>query len=230
MNDWADIWGFEGLYVIYKTGKIKSFLNGERWLKCSVDENGWRAVSLTKDGEVFYYKVHRLVAYHFIPNPNNYSGVGVVKYKDDCSVENVQWVENAQDRKAPRKFLIEHYENTKHGFYPMQKMLHKYFITQDISHIEYIFNRSYQKWLGHIIKITEYKPAAEDILHDCYEYFLDAINEGRFRIDRCYVDYAPDTFIFAIVRNQACNWLRRKREVLIDEFYYEGINEQQEDN
>lgn len=226
MNNWKDIEGFEGLYVIFDSGEIKSFLNGERWLKCSAGDNGWRCVTLTKNGEEFYYKLHRLVAYHFLDNPNNWSGVRCIKYKDDCSVDNLKWVENAQDRKAPREYLIEHYEKVKGDFYPMQKMLHKYFLTQDVTHIEYIFNRSYKKWLGHIIKITQDKPAAEDVLNNCYEYFLDSINEGRFRIDKCFVDYAPDTWMFAIVRHQACNWLRRDRTLLIDNIFYdEEFNE-----
>lgn len=221
VEQWKDIEGFEGVYVIFNTGKIKSFIRGERWLKCREGDNGWRSVVLTKDGELFNYKLHRLVAYHFLDNPNDWSGVRCIKHKDDCSVTNVEWVENAQDRKAPREFLLNHYEETKNEFYPMQKMMHKYFITGDGSYISYIFTRSYDKWLGYIIKNIKNKPEAQDLLQDCYGYFTDAIDEGRFRIDRCFVDYAPDTFIFAIIKNQVCNWHKKDKKILVGDFWEE---------
>ncbi len=219
---WKDIRKYQGLYQVSNTGFIKT-LRYNRILKDAVNDMGWRGISLRKNQENKYFMVHKLVAKAFIPNPNGWSGVAVKKYKTDCSVPNLRWVENAQDRKAPREELIAHYESCDQSkWWPLQKMLYKYFITQDSSHIEYIFKRSYKKWYGHLLKLTHDEPAAQDILQDCYFYFMEAIDSGRFRIDRCFVDYAPDSFIMRIVRNQGCNWLKSDKPVLIDQYFYDG--------
>jgi len=224
MEEWKEIEGFEGLYKVSNQGYIYSYVS-KKTITGYVNNMGWKWVDLKKNGESKYLMVHKLVAQHFVPNPNNYSGVRTKKGKTNCHYKNLEWYCNAQDNKAPRHVLIEHYKNIEQGeWWPLQKMLYKFFITQDSSHIEYIFKRANKGWYGFVLKITHDEHAAQDILQDCYEMFLDAINEGRFRIDRCYIDYAPDTYIMAIIKNQACNWKRDrfKSSPLIDEYFYEG--------
>ena len=54
--------------------------------------NGYEHVLLKKEGKQFHYKIHRLVAIAFIPNPNNYP---FVNHKDENkqnnNVENLEW-------------------------------------------------------------------------------------------------------------------------------------------
>lgn len=47
----------------------------DRYLKYTTKENGYLQVHLTKNGKRKAYYIHRLVAKHFIPNPNNYTQV-----------------------------------------------------------------------------------------------------------------------------------------------------------
>lgn len=99
---WADIAGYEGYYKVSNDGEVKSVRRvvkrgsnykpvEERLLKLG-NNHGYRTVALSKNGKVFYYQVHRLVAVAFIPNPNNLS---CVNHKDEnpannC-VNNLEW-------------------------------------------------------------------------------------------------------------------------------------------
>lgn len=96
MENWKDIIGFEGLYQVSDLGRVKSFYNGkERVLVGVKNTNGYLKVGLWKDGKVKQYRVHRLVAEAFIPNPY---GLPEVNHKDECktnnAVSNLEWCDN----------------------------------------------------------------------------------------------------------------------------------------
>jgi len=80
---WKDIKGYEGLYQISDSGEVKSMnynhTNNEKLLKLRT-KKGYLEVSLSKNGKQKFYLVHRLVAMHFLDNPNNYS---IVNHKDE---------------------------------------------------------------------------------------------------------------------------------------------------
>lgn len=70
-KEWRDIKGYEGLYKISSNGEIYSSISGkERKLKIS-KSNGYVLIDLYKDGVGKWFRVHRLVAEAFVPNPNN---------------------------------------------------------------------------------------------------------------------------------------------------------------
>lgn len=88
---WKDIEGYEGLYQVSNTGKVRS-LNYRRTgktkvMKPSTDKDGYKCVNLRKNGKRMY-KVHRLVAITFIPNPNNWPQVN---HKDEDKTNNAVW-------------------------------------------------------------------------------------------------------------------------------------------
>lgn len=92
----VDIKGYEGLYQISNLGRIKSLLFGkEKILKGSKDKDGYLKIILCKEEKHKTYKVHRLVATAFIPNPNGYR---CVNHKDEDKanncVENLEWCSN----------------------------------------------------------------------------------------------------------------------------------------
>lgn len=89
---WKDIEGFEGLYTISNTGLIKSYLfKVPRPLKPSL-ARGYKKVTLSLNGKLFYETVHRLVAQAFIQNPENKP---CVNHKDgnklNNHVNNLEW-------------------------------------------------------------------------------------------------------------------------------------------
>lgn len=101
---WVDIKGFEGLYQISDKGNIRSYpktivrKNGvpayihERIIKPTSINSGYKIINLHKDGELYHFLIHRLVALHFIPNPNGYE---FVNHKDEDKhnnvVSNLEW-------------------------------------------------------------------------------------------------------------------------------------------
>ena len=101
---WKDINGFEGYYQISNYGRIRSLdrliirsdgnplpLKG-RILKQNLKKSGRLQIMLTKNSVYKVYQVHRLVAEHFIPNPNNWPEVN---HKDENPlnnhVDNLEW-------------------------------------------------------------------------------------------------------------------------------------------
>lgn len=108
MNEiWIDIKGFEGLYKISNKVNIKSLsreysagVNGhkvirkEKMLKQFPNKKtGYMQVTLIdKNGKHYLKYVHRLMAEHFIPNPNNLPEVNHInENKQDNRVENLEY-------------------------------------------------------------------------------------------------------------------------------------------
>lgn len=99
----VDIKGYEGLYKISNRGdvislsKISGFLKlRERIMTPTVKANKYLDVKLIKNKISKHFYVHRLVAEHFIPNPNN---LPQVNHKDNNpannNVDNLEWCDNS---------------------------------------------------------------------------------------------------------------------------------------
>lgn len=99
--------GFEGYYEVDCFGRVYGLDrviyvddNGRKYekpvsakkLSQTVKSNGYKVVTLTKDGVSKAFYVHRIVAEAFIPNPNN---LPMVNHKDEDRannfVENLEW-------------------------------------------------------------------------------------------------------------------------------------------
>lgn len=83
---WKDITGYEGLYQVSNLGRVKSLKNDkEKILKPAISSKGYLFVNLYKQQKTTHYKVHRIVAKAFIPNPNN---LPQVNHKDEDKTNN----------------------------------------------------------------------------------------------------------------------------------------------
>lgn len=86
---WKDIVGYEGLYQVSNTGLVKNHKG--KVLVLHEDRNYLKA-KLFKNGKQSTLRVHRLVAFAFIPNPLNLSDVN---HKDlntrNNAVSNLEW-------------------------------------------------------------------------------------------------------------------------------------------
>ena len=96
-EEWRDIKGYEGLYQISNLGRVKSLRNNhgqfrEKILKTCSNKLGYSYINLYKEGKNKKCLVHRLVALHFIPNPNNYKEINHKdENKQNNRVENLEW-------------------------------------------------------------------------------------------------------------------------------------------
>lgn len=107
-EQWKDIVGYESMYQISNLGRVKSLpriinrvLNGrqsnykvnQNITIGSLDKNNYRTVGLYNRGISTAFKVHRLVAFHFVDGcqpglqVNHKNGV-----KEDNNANNLEWV------------------------------------------------------------------------------------------------------------------------------------------
>ena len=86
-----DVVGYEGLYAVTSCGRVWSYRN-ERFLTPGHDKDGYFQVNLYKNGKRKTYKVHRLVAETYLPNPENLSQIN---HKDENKtnncLQNLEW-------------------------------------------------------------------------------------------------------------------------------------------
>ena len=115
MEIWKDIQNYEGLYQVSNLGRVKSLPKtwvGYKGGLCKhngfvitpqSNRQGYKATYLSKNGIKQRFSIHRLVAYHFVENLNNYPIVNHLNgIKDDNKAENLQWCTSSQNNKHAR--------------------------------------------------------------------------------------------------------------------------------
>ena len=102
-EEWRSVIGYEGLYEVSSCGQIKSLRKGALLTPHKI--NGYYVIRLCKNGKSKNYKIHRLVAEAFIPNPENKPEVDHIDTnKRNNMVENLRWVTRQENCDNPRTF------------------------------------------------------------------------------------------------------------------------------
>lgn len=94
---YKSITDYEGIYSISHKGNVR---NDKRKtiLKPCLDNHGYYIITLSKNGDRKTFKIHRLIAIHFIDNPENKQFVDHIDIdKTNNSISNLRWVTRSEN-------------------------------------------------------------------------------------------------------------------------------------
>lgn len=95
---WKDVVGYEGLYKVSNLGNV---INKHGYIRKSyLHKLGYVHITLCKNCYHLTYKIHRIVASAFIPNPNSLPCINHKNgIKTENYVENLEWITYADNSK-----------------------------------------------------------------------------------------------------------------------------------
>lgn len=114
---WKDIKGYEGLYEVSNLGRIKSLKRNKIITPKLI--HSYFSVILYNKKNYRNFRIHRLVAQAFIPNPNNYPQVNHIDgNKLNNNLENLEWCTQSHNMKEayriglekPKKIKVNQYD------------------------------------------------------------------------------------------------------------------------
>ena len=120
MEEWKIIEDFPN-YMVSNMGRVKSlrkkiiYQTNNRWGKCKCEKiyeekilknylskRGYYVVNLSQNSKSTQFKIHKLVATAFIPNPENKPQIDHINTdRTDNRVENLRWVSNKENMNNP---------------------------------------------------------------------------------------------------------------------------------
>jgi hypothetical protein len=122
---WKDVIGYEYLYQVSNLGRVKSLVRSKRHgnntcvLRSGRSFGGeYPMYTLCKNGKYKSFLVHRMVAVHFISNPENKPCVNHIDSDpSNNSVENLEWVTYRENSR--------HHIKAGRGFCKSDRMMNK---------------------------------------------------------------------------------------------------------
>ena len=87
-----DIIDYEELYIIHPDGRVENKKTG-KILKPRLNKDGYFYVNLSKNGFGTIFRIHKLIARHYTPNPDNLPVVDHIDFdRTNNEITNLRWV------------------------------------------------------------------------------------------------------------------------------------------
>ena len=144
-------------YLIYEDGRVWSN-NVKRFLKPGLGGHGYYNVSLRNNKIKRTHTIHRLIAQHYIPNPNNYPTVDHIdRCRTNNNISNLRWA--SRDMQIKNRAPSKNYKISKNN-----KSGHKYIY----------YDNTRNKWLFRIRlnRIDKRKQLDNKIDAICYKFIM----------------------------------------------------------
>ena len=104
VEDWRPVRGYEGLYEVSASGKVRSIKRGIVLRPCFDGRKQYVHVNLWKDGLQKSTNVHRIVAMAFIPNPNGLPEINHIdEDKTNNAASNLEWCDHTYNSRYGSK-------------------------------------------------------------------------------------------------------------------------------
>lgn len=136
-EEWRPVVGYEDKYQISNIGRIAK-VHPDFKLLIPTDHRGYHKIMLFKNYERRKHSVHRLVAFAFIPNPENKPDINHKdRIKDNNCVENLEWVTSRENNKHYLKSI-----NWKPAIrqYKIPNLIKNNRVTNKTSRMVYVYN------------------------------------------------------------------------------------------
>lgn len=99
MEEWKAVEGTKGMIEVSSDGRVRSLLRGTPYiLKTQKDSKGYHRLRVTIEREKKSFKLHRMVAQAFVPNPEGLPQVNHIDgNKSNNNVSNLEWISNTDN-------------------------------------------------------------------------------------------------------------------------------------
>jgi len=115
MDDWKDVYGYEGMYQVSRDGLVRSLITNKVLARCEYQPRRF-CVSLHKDGKGKTARIHRLVASAFIGEIPE--GMDVNHINGDSG-----------DNRASNLEIVTHSQNVIHRYYVLKQQVREVLAT-----------------------------------------------------------------------------------------------------
>ena len=97
-------------YLIYEDGKVFN-QKTQKWRKAATNNHGYNNIVLCKNGKSKTFYIHRLIALHYIPNPENKKEVDHIdRDRLNNHISNLRWATHSENNRN-----ISFQKNNKSG-------------------------------------------------------------------------------------------------------------------